>query len=199
MPRAMSARGIAGTGVRILGMLALLLALFLVVGLFLPRRVEVSRSTDLSEPPQVVFPYLSDLERWTAWTPWGDVESRIEGPTGGEGATRTWDDPTFGSGSLTLTEVAAPSRVSYEARVEGGVLFEGLLELEPMSGGSRLTWTESVSWGWNPLLGWNGLTLDDAQGRQLEEALARLREVAGSPPPGDVPSATADTVARGAS
>jgi len=192
-------RGLAGVGVRILGTMAVLLALFLLVGLFLPRRVEVSRSTELNQPPDVVFSYLRDLERWTAWTPWGDVESRIEGSPVGEGATRTWDDPTFGSGSLTLTEVAAPRRVSYEALVEGGVRFQGLLELQPSGGGSRLTWTESVSWGLNPLLGWNGLTLGDAQGRQLERSLARLGEVVGSSAPGNAPDSAPDTLASGVS
>ena len=47
-----------------------------------------------------------------------------------------------------------------------------------MSGGSVVTWTERADLGWNPLLGWTALTMDESQGRQLEESLARLKAVA---------------------
>lgn len=176
-PTSLGLGALARVAIPIFGALAALLGVFLAIGLFLPRHVEVTRSIELSAPPEAVFPYLSDLERWTAWTPWGDVESRIEGSPRGAGATRIWDDPAVGSGSLTLTEVAEPRRVTYEARVEGGLRFEGRLVLEPVGDGSNVTWTESVSWGWNPILGWTGLTLRDAQGRQLESSLSNLQGV----------------------
>ena len=175
----MNRGGFAGSmAARVLGVLAGLLLVFLVVGLFLPRRVEVSRSLPIPAAPTVIFPYLDDLEAWTEWTPWGDVESEIQGSSSGPGATRIWNDPEFGAGSLTLLDVETPSRVAYRTDLEdGGIRFEGELRVEPTESGATVIWTEVVSWGWNPLLGWTSLGLEEAQGRQLAEALVRLRDV----------------------
>ena len=159
----------------IVGGLASLMVLFIGVGLVLPHTVEVTRSVELAAPPEAVFPYLDDLEAWTEWTPWGEVESRIEGGSAGVGAQRIWDDPNMGSGTLTLTEVSPHTSVAYRADVDGGLTFEGTLALSPAGEGTSLSWTESVSWGMNPLMGWTGLTLSNAQGRQLEQSLGRLQ------------------------
>ena len=153
------------------------MVLFIVVGLVLPRSVEVTRTVTVAAPLETVFPLLDDLEAWTRWTPWGDVESQIEGVARGAGATRVWDDPNLGSGTLTLTEVVPLESVHYQAEVDGGLTFTGTLAVEPGSGGTSVQWTESVSWGLNPLMGWTGLTLAEAQGRQLEQTLSRLKEL----------------------
>lgn len=174
----MSRRGLWGSvAARVLGLLAGLLVLFILVGLLLPRGVEVTRSLPIPASPAAIFPYLEDLEAWTEWTPWGDVESQIQGPSSGPGATRTWDDEAFGSGSLALVEVEPPLRVTYRAEVEGGIRFEGELRVEPTDSGATVSWTESMSWGWNPLIGWTSLGLEDSQGRQMSEALNTLRDV----------------------
>ncbi|NNM32591.1 MAG: hypothetical protein HKO53_05975 [Gemmatimonadetes bacterium] len=174
-------RGLIRTAAWILGSLASLMVLFVVVGLALPHTVEVTRSVTLDASPAEVFPHLDDLEAWTAWTPWGDVESHIEGNSRGTGAARVWDDPNLGSGTLTITNVAPLRSVDYRAEVEGGLTFLGTLSVRPEGPGTSLVWTESVSWGMNPLMGWTGLTLGNAQGRQLEGSLDRLRRlVAGS-------------------
>lgn len=169
--------GLIRAGAWILGSLASLMVLFIAVGLILPHTVEVTRTATLNASPEEVFPHLEDLEAWTAWTPWGDVESRIEGASRGAGATRIWDDPNLGSGTLTLTSVIPLRSVEYRADVEGGLTFSGTLAVEPDGDGTSVTWTESVSWGMNPLMGWTGLGLGESQGRQLEQTLARLREV----------------------
>ncbi len=166
--------GLSRVALRILAVLTCLLLVFIGVGLALPRSVEVSRSIDVAAPPEAVFPYLDDLETWTEWTLWGDVESRIEGSSRGTGATRVWDDPNIGSGRLTLTRVEPMRSVAYRAEVDGGLTFIGTLELHSRESGASVTWTESVAWGLNPLMGWTGLTLEGAQGRQLEQSLARL-------------------------
>ena len=189
MSRGGLARSIAA---RVLALLAALLAVFLVVGLLLPRRVEVTRSLPVPAAPEAIFPYLEDLEAWTEWTPWGEVESEVQGHSSGPGATRIWDDPAFGSGSLTLLEVERPVRVTYRAVLEdGGIRFEGELRVEPTESGATVIWTEAMGWGWNPLLGWTSLGLEGSQGRQLGGALVRLRDVvvedrepAASPPVG---------------
>ncbi|MDH3222219.1 MAG: SRPBCC family protein [Gemmatimonadota bacterium] len=166
--------GLKSVAVRILAALTGLLVLFIAVGIALPRSVEVTRSIDVPATPDEVFPYLDDLEAWTEWTLWGDVESHIEASSRGTGATRVWDDPNIGSGRLTLTGVEPTTSVAYRAEVKGGLTFVGTLALRPRGSGVTVIWTESASWGLNPLMGWTGLTLEGAQGRQLEQSLARL-------------------------
>ena len=168
---------VARRGALAAGILALLAALFVGMGILLPGTVEVTRSVEIAAPPADVFPFLDDLGAWTKWTPWGAVESRLEGPPAGPGARRVWDDPRLGSGSLTITGSRPFHSVDYVVEVEGGALrFEGRITVEALAGGSLVTWTERADLGWNPLLGWTALNMEESQGGQLQESLDRLRE-----------------------
>lgn len=171
--------GVARKGAVAAGVLALLMAGLVVVGILLPGTVDVTRSIEVAAPPERVFPLLNDLSAWDSWTPWAEIESRMEGPPAGLGARRVWDDPRMGSGSLTITASVPPSTVSYEVELEDGAIrFEGTLSVASRGSGSLVTWTERADFGWNPLLGWTALGMEESQGRQLEESLARLREQA---------------------
>lgn len=176
------ARGLAWA----MGALALASGAFVVVGVLLPGRVEVVRSVEVRAAPEAVFPFLNDLAAWDEWAPWGQVQSRLEGPASGPGARRVWDDPSIGAGSFALTNARPPSRVDYVVEVEGGALrFEGAIAVEakntPASGApeivSIVTWTERADLGWNPLLGWTALAMDQSQGQVLQDSLERLKEL----------------------
>ncbi len=184
--------GVARRGALAAGILALLAAVFVTVGILLPGTVEVTRSIQVSATPEAVFPLLDDLRAWTEWTPWGDVESRLEGPATGPGARRVWDDPRVGSGSLTIAASRPPHSVDYVAEVEGGALrFDGRITVVSNGTGSLVTWTERADLGWNPLLGWTALNLEESQGQQLQESLERLRQrIRGGagPPPTSAPA-----------
>lgn len=194
-------RTVARPGVIVAGILALLAAAFLIVGILLPGTVEVTRTVEIDAPPETVFPLINNLEAWTEWTPWGEVDSRLEGPAEGPGARRVWDDPALGSGSLTLLDARpqaspgaqrpvspdapVPASVRYRVEVEDAALrFEGTISIEASGPGSVVSWTERADLGWNPVLGWTALTLDESQGRQLDESLERLRQLAEGQSPG---------------
>ncbi len=173
--------GVARKGVIAAGALALLMAGLVVVGVLLPGTVDVTRSIEIDAPPERVFPLLNDLSAWDSWTPWAEIESRMDGPAAGQGARRVWDDPRMGSGSLTITASTPPSSVAYAVEVEDGAIrFDGTLSVAPRGSGSLVTWNERADFGWNPLLGWTALGMEESQGRQLEESLSRLRERAES-------------------
>ena len=175
-PRPRLLAAVAKPGVIVAGILALFAGAFVLVGILLPGTVEVTRSVEIEAAPEAVFPLLNDLERWVEWTPWGEVESRLEGPATGAGGRRVWDDPRVGSGSLTLTGSRPESGVDYTVEVEDGAIrFEGTISVAAKDDGSVVTWTERADLGWNPLLGWTALTMDESQGRQLQESLDRLK------------------------
>lgn len=171
-------RNVARPGVIVAGILALLAAAFLIVGILLPGTVEVRRTVEVDASPETVFPFVNSLEAWTEWTPWGEVDSELDGPGEGTGARRVWDDPSMGSGSLTLVDTRPPERVDYLVEIEDGAIrFEGTISIEASGPGSLVTWTERADLGWNPVLGWTALTMDESQGRQLTESLGRLRRL----------------------
>lgn len=164
-----------------MGTLALASGAFVVVGILLPGRVEVVRSVQVRAAPETVFPFLNEPAAWDDWAPWGQIESRAEGPASGPGARRVWDDPSVGSGSFAIVDALPPSRVDYLVEVEDGALrFEGTIAVEsgdPASGMSTVTWTERADLGWNPLLGWTALAMDKSQGQALQDSLERLKEL----------------------
>ncbi len=167
---------------RIFGSLAGLLILFLMVGLLLPGTWSAEGSVALRVPPREVFPYLNDLARWDAWTPWGDVESTFDGQTAGVGSRRSWDHPNFGSGSITITESVPDRLVRYRVVVGDGALsVEGAFVLETSEAGSTISWSETGDFGWNPLMGYTALTMSKAQSAQLEQGLAALKRLVGRP------------------
>jgi hypothetical protein len=62
--------------------------------------------------------------------------------------------------------------------VQGGALqFEGTVLLAPVPEGTRVTWSESGDFGWNPLLGYAARQMSESQGAQFEQSLERLAEL----------------------
>lgn len=164
---------------RLLGALALLLVLFLAVGLALPGTWTVERTRTVEAAPAEVFTLLDAPAAWRAWTTWPDVELASEGPERGAGATVRWDDPQWGDGVFTITGSEPPRALRYEVHVqEGSMVTRGRFLLEPTAGGTRVTWRESGDFGWNPLMGYAALGMDRMQGAELEKGLARLDSLA---------------------
>jgi hypothetical protein len=163
------------TAWRVVAGLAVALIAFLAVGFYLPGTWTTERSARIPAAPEAVFPLLDDLRQWERWTPWPDLEARVDGPQSGVGARRSWDDPEYGDGVLTIVEVTHPSVVRYEVLVEGGsIRIDGSLLLEPHGLETVVRWTESGDFGWNPLLAYMALAMDRIQGTELEKGLERL-------------------------
>lgn len=162
---------------RVFAVAAGLLLLFLVVGVLLPGAWSVERTARIGAPPDSLHRLLSRPAAWQAWMPWPESGASFEGPERGPGAAFSWDDPTYGSGRFTLLESDAAGSLRYRVSVEdGSVETTGRIRLEDGDGGTRVRWTESGDFGWNPLLGYAALTVEERQGRALEDAMARLKE-----------------------
>ncbi len=157
--------------------IAAVLVTFMLLGLLLPGTWSAEASIEIQAPAAQVFPYLNDLSRWDTWTNWGDIESALSDPPRGVGASRSWDDPNFGSGSVTITSSSAPTLVRYEVEVEGGASVSGELRIEAIGGVSRVTWREEGDLGRNPLMGYVARSMPRSQGAQLAEGLEKLRYI----------------------
>lgn len=172
-------------GVKFFGGGALLMILFLGIGLVLPGEWAVERSRTVPAHPEAIFPYLNSPARWEAWVPWPEAGARFDGPSEGPGAARAWDDPEWGDGVFTITEEEAPRSVSYTVAVEEGrMTTRGTVTLDGTGDSTRVLWREEGDFGWNPLMGWVARFMDRLQGRELERSLVRLEEVVtGAPAP----------------
>lgn len=164
--------------------IAALLLTLIGVGLALPGAWQAEATAELSAPPGEVFPLIEDLRRWDDWTPWGEVESTFTGASRGVGASRSWENEAFGSGSIRITETEDLRRVLYEVDVDAGALkVKGRFDLEETPTGTRIHWEEAGDFGWNPLMGYQARFMAKAQGAQLEASLERLAAAIRNDPP----------------
>ncbi|MEK9506921.1 SRPBCC family protein [Gemmatimonadota bacterium Y43] len=162
---------------------AALLLLFVGLGLVLDGEWEVERSRVVPIPAEALYAELASIDGWTTWGSLGTVEGERHGPPSGPGATVRWDDPQWGEGEWTLTGIESDRAVEYEVRVEGGALVtRGRLDLDPVAEGTRIHWTESGDFGWNPFLAFMALGMDRMQGSEMEKSLDRLQDHLGVPP-----------------
>lgn len=162
----------------ILGALGLLFGGFMVVGFLLSGRWEAERSAEIAAPPETVFEHLDSSREWGAWTPSPSTGTEHFGPVEGPGSGHRWDDPDFGQGEFVIVEAEPARFLRYQVMIEGGAIqIEGILELEPVPGGTRVRWREVGDFGRNPLLGYVAGRMGELQGAQLEASLTELERL----------------------
>jgi hypothetical protein len=167
----------------------------LIVLFLLPAGWQVERSAVIAAAPEEIYPWLEDLQRWRAWSPWqeGDypgLDYQYAGPAAGLGAEVRWDSDATGDGELRIVESEPPHRLAFEMRFQRGrITARDTLTLRPLpGGGTELTWSDQGSLG-RTLLGRLSLpVIERSMGRDLETGLTRLAAVIeGGPaePPGN--------------
>jgi hypothetical protein len=162
----------------VISVLALGLLAFVGVGFLLSGQWTAERARMLEATPEVIFPYLEDLEEWKHWSSMAQVEGQLSTPPRGPGATLTWDDPQWGAGRFELLSVEPLQWVEYRVSVEDGSMeTRGRIQLVQGADGTTLTWREQGDFGWNPLLSYFALGMERMQGDELDKALDRLQEL----------------------
>ena len=164
---------------KVFGIVGGLLVVFMATGFLLPGTWSAEVSVEIDADPEAIYPLLADLGRWSEWTQWAELESTLSDPSSGAGAVRNWDDPQYGSGSVTLIESRPSERVRYRVRIGEGAEVMGILRVERSPSGSVVTWREEGDFGRNPLMGYVARTMSTSQGRQLTESLDKLKDVVG--------------------
>ncbi len=90
----------------------------------------------------------------------------------------TSDEPKVGSGSQEIVE-SVPDALVVTALDFGDMgTADARFVLEPTAAGTRLTWGFVTDTGYNPVMRWMGLKLDDWVGADYEAGLARLKALA---------------------
>jgi carbon monoxide dehydrogenase subunit G len=163
------------------------IALIIVGGSFLlPTQALVTRSIDISAPPDKVFAIVGDLRRFKEFSPWADFDPDIkytyEGPESGVGQVMKWSSGNAEVGNGTQTIVKYEPATFVESQLEFGMQGTSIasFDLVPSTAGTNVTWTFNSDLEGIPAK-WFGLMFDRWIGADYEKGLARLKEVAEAP------------------
>jgi hypothetical protein len=91
----------------ILACIGIIIVLFLIVSLFMPKTFDVQRSITIKAPAEKVFAEVNDFSNMDHWSPWKDYDpnakATVEGMTDEPGYKYSWssENKNVGNGSLT--------------------------------------------------------------------------------------------------
>ena len=134
-------------------MLPILLALVFIVILLAivlvgqPNDFVVSRRTKIAAPAGQVFPYINELRKWEAWSPWAKLDPNCkmtyEGPSAGVGASYAWIGKKVGAGRGTITQSVPDQLVRFKLEFIKPMVATNTAEFTFQSDGSEttVTWT----------------------------------------------------------
>jgi hypothetical protein len=136
--------------------------LFLLVGLLLPGSWEARAEAAFPAPPEAVFPFLEQPDRWTLWMPLPPSGVQSFGPRQDRVPASAGMTPTTARGSSESWRVRGlPGFSTRWSWKEGSIHVRGVLTLSPEDGGTLLHGRSGVtsdgtrSWA-TPPGGWPG-------------------------------------------
>ncbi len=118
-------------------------------GFLLPDREDISRSVIVNAPPSAVFPAAIEV------------------------APESWTKDDLGEG--TITGFAADSRVDVEVVLARGFAMKGAIVLEPDTLGTRMTWTDTLEPGNNPIRRYVAQAFKKRITLSLEQTLSEIK------------------------
>ncbi len=168
--------------IRILAGLGIVLALFLLVGLFLPSGYEVERSLSMDAKPAVIFNLVNNLRENEKWSPWQAADPSLKttygGPEAGQGAWATWQGDESGEGKMTIVESQSPARIVIDLDFKEQGQAQAYWRFREKGQSTEVTWGMQGDSGWNIIGRYFGLCIDGMVGSYYEDGLQRLKKVA---------------------
>lgn len=140
------------------GILILIVAVIIVIGLFLPSEINVERTITINAKPVKIFTQINNFRNWSKWTAWAKKDTNMvntyEGPETGEGSIYKWSgNEQVGSGVLTITKSDSTQGVWYDMSMEDGKFqSKGYITYKPSGDQTNVTWGYEASTGGNILI-----------------------------------------------
>lgn len=164
--------------------IAIVAALFLVVGLVLPSSRHISESVETNREMTIVYDTLNSLRRFADWHSLvlrdPNVDITLSGPAEGVGARMEYssDERGIGDGSWEIIDTVENRSVTYKVTdAKRGKNKVYTFELEPTGTNNRnvkITQTYDVDYGWNLLGRYAGLYVSSNVGDDMKLGLQRL-------------------------
>lgn len=150
-----------------------------------PARYRVSRSTAVAAPAAVLFAQVNDFHKWTAWSPWEQIDPAMkrtyEGPPAGAGARYAWaGNREVGEGRMTIVESHPSDRI--QVRLEFVKPFAGTSVAEftfrPDGDRTLVTWSMTGDKNFIAKAIHLVMSMDRMIGDQFDKGLAAMKTVA---------------------
>ena len=164
--------------------LAIVFALFLIVGVMLPSSRHLTEKTETNRKLTIVFDTMNSFRRFKDWNPLVLRDPRMQlslsGPVEGVGAKLdyTSQEPRLGSGSYEITESVPQQKIALNIHnIERGENKRTAFFFKPTGRNNRngeITQTYDVDYGWNLLGRYAGLYVTRHIGDDMKMGLARL-------------------------
>jgi hypothetical protein len=95
--------------IQILIAIAAIIGAFYVIVAMRPSELKIVRTAAIPATAEKIFPYINDLNKWEAWSPWAKLDpnavTTISGSPYGIGAVMSWvGNGKIGEGSMTILE-----------------------------------------------------------------------------------------------
>jgi hypothetical protein len=153
----------------------------------LPSHWSVTRSIVIDAAPARITPLLVDLkDGWHSWSTFDFEDPNIVytygTPAPGVGNTRKWVSKQMGNGDQTITRVDAQG-VAYVLNMpDYHVFLDCRFDYEPLSGSTKVTWTDEGDASRNPMQRIMVQFMDRMMGPTFEKSLVKLKGLAETKP-----------------
>ncbi|MBU8975162.1 MULTISPECIES: SRPBCC family protein [unclassified Lysobacter] len=192
--------------IEILISLAIVAALFLIVGVALPSSRHLQHSVETNRKLTIVYDTINSLRRFKDWNPLvlrdPNIQLKLSGPDSGVGARLDYDSKEKGlrQGSWEITASDPGKRVAYALTdIEPGRNKRTEFTLKPTGRGGRnveITQTYDVDYGWNLIGRYAGLYVSSNVGEDMKMGLSRLTNMLAAVPNYDYAELSKDDPAK---
>jgi len=164
------------------------IALLLAMAAIRPDQFRIERSATIKASPERIFPFINDLHRWQAWSPYEKkdpaMQRSYEGPASGLGAAYGWNgNKNIGSGRMEISASVPSSRVSLKLEFFAPFKASNTAEfvLEPQGDATRVIWAMQGHANFMSKLMGLVFNFDKMVGKDFEDGLVNLRTLTEGP------------------
>lgn len=162
-----------------------LAAVILVFAATRPDTFSVVRTASIKAPPDKIFPLINDFHKWGSWSPWEKLDPAMKrtfsGPDSGKGSAYAWDgNNKVGKGSMEITEIAPPSRITIKLDFEKPMKGHNVtvFTLEGKGDSTLVTWNMHGPTSYLAKVIGIFFSMDKMIGKDFDTGLADLKAIA---------------------
>ncbi len=147
----------------------------------------VERSISIDASPEEVFERVSNLRRWSEWSPWEELDPNMDkvysGTDGTVGSGYSWKgNRKAGAGEMSISDLAQSEQVTIDLRFLKPFKSANVtgLVLRPEADGTNVIWTMTGNYTLMSKIMGVFVSMDKIVGKDFERGLAKLKSVSES-------------------
>jgi|SRR5579871_115104 len=164
---------------------AILVAVFVVGGMIIPAKWQVSESITMSSPKEVVYQQIANLPNWQNWSPWTKEKDSTqvytyEGPESGVGAKWLWTSEKMGQGYLEIKKADPEAGIGYELFIDmnnSRSTINGAMNFAAEGDALKVSWTDEGDSGNNLVKRWFSLFIKGMVAGEMRSGLEKLKAI----------------------